>query len=135
MKNNKKSVYLRYEFSDEKGQLEGGDIFELDSLKEAQNMTAEILKVAHGDAVAVNVTIGLQAPFMGFLKNVGLTQKDIDAETVTADSVTLDEGKPSKKSAPKKKAAKKGAKKTASKKKAPAKAKSKTKTKAKAKKK
>lgn len=110
MKKAKKSVYLRYEFSDEKGKLEGGDIFELASVREAQNMATEIFKVALADGVAVNVTIGVEAPFMGFLKNVGLNVKHIQAEMVTDDSAPI-AAKPAKgaKAKPAKKAKKKAA--------------------------
>ncbi|MBC7386375.1 MAG: hypothetical protein H7301_09485 [Cryobacterium sp.] len=115
MKTTSNSVYLRYEFSNEKGKLEGGDIFQLASSKEAGKMAAEIFKVALGDGVAVNVTIGTEVPFMGFLKNVGLDKKHIESEMVTDDSEPVANAK--KKPSAKKKAVKKSASKPAKKKK------------------
>ncbi len=101
----KKSVFLRYEFSNEAGQLEGGDIFELPSIREANAMTVDILKVANQDGVAAHITVGYEAPFYGLLKNYGMTPAQIDAEKVTAPAPKA------KKSAPAKKAGKKTAKK------------------------
>ena len=82
MKKAKNTIYFRYEFSDEAGLPEGGDIFQLNSMKELQEMTAEILKVAHSDNVAVNLTIGEELPFFGFLKTAGMTKQDIEKELV-----------------------------------------------------
>jgi hypothetical protein len=110
MKKAKKSIYLRYEFTNEKGMREGGDIFEYSTLNQAQSMISEILKVTLSDGVAVNITLGEDKPFMGFLKGAGLTQEQIDAEKV--DFAAVSETK--KKAAPK--AAKKSSKKSSSKK-------------------
>jgi|GEM_PF-3494362 len=68
MKQTKKSVFLRYEFSNEAGQLEGGDIFEFPSNREAIAMSADILKIASQDGVAVHITVGAEKPFYGLLK-------------------------------------------------------------------
>lgn len=104
MKKAKNSIYLRYEFTNEKGKMEGGDIFEYSTLSQAQAMISEILKVTLSDGVAVNITLGQAKPFMGFLTNVGLTQEQIDAEKVDL------------KSLPPQKSAQKSVKKTAKKK-------------------
>ena len=98
MKQTKKSVFLRYEFSNEAGQLEGGDIFEFPSNREAIAMSADILKIASQDGVAVHITVGAEKPFYGLLKNYGMTAAQIDAEKVPAPSTE----KPLK-AAPKKK--------------------------------
>ena len=97
-KNPKKAatVYLRYEFSNEAGKLEGGDIFEFASLSEVQEMTSQIFKVAQSDGVAVNVTIGTEKPFFGFLKNVGLARKDIQMEMVPAELAPVSKNKKSR---------------------------------------
>jgi hypothetical protein len=113
MKKTKNSVYLRYEFTNEAGKLEGGDIFEFSTLSEAEGMSTEILKVAHSDGVAVNVTIGAKKAFFGFLKNVGMTSKDVKNEMVEQAFVPAQTK--SKKSSSKK-TSKKLAKKTAKKK-------------------
>ena len=81
-----KSVFFRYEFSDEKGKPEGGDIFEFSSLKQIEEMISEVLKVAKQDGVAVNLTVGIDKPFSGFLKNAGMSKKDIDLEKIESDS-------------------------------------------------
>ena len=94
MTKTKKSVFLRYEFSNEVGQLEGGDIFEFPSNRDALAMTSDILKVANQDGVAVHITVGLEQPFHGLLGNYGMTTKQIAAERVAP---------PAKKAAPKKK--------------------------------
>lgn len=88
MKKSKKSTYLRYEFTNKKGALEGGDIFSFATTAEAKAMITKILKVAHSDQVTVNLTIGPKASFFGFLKNVGMTQKDLDHEMVDPDQVS-----------------------------------------------
>ena len=93
MKKIKNSVYLRYEFSDEKGALEGGDIFEFASLKEVQGMVGKILKVANSDRVAVSIVVGEDLPFYGFLGNVGINREDAEKEIVVS--------KPAKKTAKK----------------------------------
>jgi hypothetical protein len=80
MKKNKNTIYVRYEFSDEKGRLEGGDIFEFFSLKLAQEFMSEAAKIAYSDGVAVNFTIGEETPFFGFLKMVGISRKEAEAE-------------------------------------------------------
>ncbi|MFL5814166.1 MAG: hypothetical protein ACJ763_11365 [Bdellovibrionia bacterium] len=111
MKKAKKSIYLRYEFTNEKGMREGGDIFEYSTLTQAQEMISEILKVTLSDGVAVNVTLGESKPFMGFLKGAGLTQEQIDAEKVDFNAVSASEkaGKTTKKKPAAKKATKKKA--------------------------
>jgi hypothetical protein len=109
MKKAKKSIYLRYEFTNEKGKMEGGDIFEYSTLNQAQSMINEILKVTLSDGVAVNITLGEEKPFMGFLTNVGLTQDQIEAEKVDLKSVAESE------KASKKKASKKSSKKSSKK--------------------
>src|SRR4051794_24930458 len=78
MKKSKSSIYVRYEFSSESGNPEGGDILQMNSMADIQEMVAEILKVAHSDQVTVNLTIGQEAPFFGFLKKVGMSQKSIE---------------------------------------------------------
>jgi hypothetical protein len=82
----KKTIFLRYEFSDEQGHPEGGDILEFSSIKKAQAMAEEILRVAHSDQVAVNLTIGRDKPFYGFLKTAGLSRKDLALEMVKLNS-------------------------------------------------
>ena len=117
MKKTKNSVYLRYEFTNEAGKLEGGDIFEFSSLSEVEGMSSEIIKVAHSDGVAVNLTIGHEKPFFAFLKNVGMTSLDVKSEMVEQAFVPAQTK--SKKSSSKKtskKPAQKTAKKTAKKK-------------------
>jgi hypothetical protein len=111
MKKTKASVFVRYEFSDESGQPEGGDILELASMKKAQEMAHEILSVAHSDGVAVNLTIGENLPMFGYLKNKGMTRKDIDSEMVDLDSEENEEAPAQKKAG--KKAGKKSGKKSA----------------------
>jgi hypothetical protein len=86
MKKAKNSVYFRYEFSDEIGHPEGGDIFEFPTLKGALEMAAEILKVAQSDEVAVNLTIGTAKPFFGFLENSGISRKSAEKEMVNHES-------------------------------------------------
>jgi hypothetical protein len=80
MKKTKKTIYVRYEFSDESGRLEGGDIFEFSNLKLAQEFMSEAAKVAYDDCVAVNFTFGEEKPFFGFLKMVGISRKEAEAE-------------------------------------------------------
>lgn len=98
MKKTKKSICLRYEFTNEKGVREGGDIFEYSTLKQAEAMISEILKVTLSDGVAVNITFGETKPFVGFLKDIGLTQAQVDAEKVDLAATSA----PKKKTAPKK---------------------------------
>lgn len=123
MKTSKSSTFFRYEFSDESGRPEGGDIFQFATLAEVQAMTTEILKVAQSDKVAVNLTIGGEGPFFGFLKNVGMSRKDAEKELVDRDLAPVAAGKApgGKKSAAKKTtkkaAAPKGSKKKKKKKK------------------
>ena len=114
MKKNKNTIYLRYEFSDETGRPEGGDVFQYDTLNKAQEMAAEIFKVAQSDQVTVNLTIGTESSFFGFLENVGLSRADVEKEMVEADMEPMKKvkakaasKKTSKKSATKKKAKKK----------------------------
>jgi hypothetical protein len=113
MKKAKKSIYLRYEFTNEKGLREGGDIFEYSTLNQAQSMISEILKVTLSDGVAVNITLGESKPFMGFLKGAGLTQEQIDAEKVDLAAISTPKQKAGQKQA--KKASKKASKKKAAK--------------------
>jgi hypothetical protein len=101
MKKTKKAICLRYEFTNEKGVREGGDIFEYSSLKQAEAMIGEILKVTLSDDVAVNITLGATKPFVGFLKNVGLTQDQIDAEKVDPSAAPASEKKGQKKASKK----------------------------------
>jgi hypothetical protein len=82
MKKAKSPIYFRYEFSDEIGHPEGGDIFEFPSFKNALEMAEEILKVAQGDKVAVNLTVGTEKPFFGYLANSGLSRKAAEKEMV-----------------------------------------------------
>lgn len=101
MKKSKTAIYCRYEFSNETGTPEGGDIFKFSSLKEVQEMASEIIKVAQDDAVTVNITMGGEKPFFGFLKKLGMSQQDIQKEMVDRD---LLDPAPAKKKASKKKA-------------------------------
>jgi len=82
MKNGKRMIYLRYEFSNESGKPEGGDIFEYVSTRDAIAMMSKALKVAHGDGVAVHFTVGEEKPFFGFLKAGGLSRKYAESEMV-----------------------------------------------------
>lgn len=75
-------IYFRYEFSDETGRPEGGDIFHFSSLKELRKMLGEVIGVAQEDGVTVSFTIGQDEHFFKFLKNTGLSQKEIDKEMV-----------------------------------------------------
>ena len=113
MKKAKSPIYLRYEFSDEVGHPEGGDIFEFPSFKHALEMADEILKVSHGDDVAVNLTIGTEKPFFGYLGNSGLSRKAAEKEMVNQEaplakakpqSKAKAKAKPATKKAPAKKA-------------------------------
>lgn len=99
----KKSIYFRYEFSDESGQPEGGDIFRFDSVGEVQAMVRKVIEVAQGDQVAVHITLGGEVPFFGMMQSGGLSQRDLEAEM--ADQASA------KKKTAKKKAAKKKARK------------------------
>jgi hypothetical protein len=99
MKQSKKTIYFRYEFSDETGKLEGGDIFQFSSVAKALEMTSKILKVAHSDGVAVNITTGEEKPFFGFLANVGINRARAEQEMVDLKVKT----KPAKKKTTKKK--------------------------------
>jgi hypothetical protein len=112
-KKNKSTIYFRYEFSDETGRPEGGDVFQFGSLNKVQEMAAEILKVAQSDQVTVNLTIGTEGSFFGFLKNVGLSRQDVEKEMVQADMAPMKKAKTkaTKKTASKKSVTKKKAKK------------------------
>ena len=104
MKKAKNPVYFRYEFSDEKGRPEGGDIFEFPSFKSALEMAADILKVAQGDEVAVNLTVGTEKPFFGYLANSGLSRKAAEKEMVNQEVLAAPaKAKPAKNKAPAKK--------------------------------
>ncbi len=109
MKKAKSPVYFRYEFSDERGHPEGGDIFEFPSFKNALEMADEILKVAQGDKVAVNLTVGTEKPFFGYLGNSGLSRKAAEKEMVKQETAPLPAkakaGKSAKTAAPAKKKA------------------------------
>jgi hypothetical protein len=78
----KSPLYLRYEFSDETGELEGGDIFQFSSLLNLKKMMSEVLNVAQSDGVTVSFTIGQDDNFFHFLKNTGLSQKEVEQEMV-----------------------------------------------------
>jgi hypothetical protein len=118
MKKAKTPIYFRYEFSDEVGYPEGGDIFEFASFKDALAMAADILKVAQGDKVAVNLTVGTEKPFFGYLGNSGLSRKAAEKEMVNQGTEAMPakgkaaKAKPTKKKAPAKKAPAKKAKST-----------------------
>jgi hypothetical protein len=75
-------IYFRYEFSDESGCPEGGDIFQFSSLKELQKMLGEVIGVAQEDGVTVSLTVGQDDLFFKFLKNTGLSQKEVEKEMV-----------------------------------------------------
>lgn len=114
MKNSKKSVFLRYEFSDETGKPEGGDIFEFKSTSEVLEMAEKIVKVAQADQVAVNLTIGQEKTFFGFLQNVGISYEDAETEMVDRDVAPIGKTQGTKKKASGKKgSAKKSSKKSA----------------------
>jgi len=107
MKKSKKSIYVRYEFSNEAGRPEGGDVLKFSSLKDIQEMTADILKVAQTDNVTVNLTIGQEIPFFGFLKKVGMSRKTVEKEMIDLDAVMAPiQDLPAKQKAPTKKKAK-----------------------------
>lgn len=109
----KKPTFLRYEFSDEKGRLEGGDIFEFTSIAQLQKLMSAVIDVADGDGVSISLTIGKEETFFNFLKNQGLTQKEISAEMTDISELPSMKEKKAKKPA-----AKKVAKKTRTSKKA-----------------
>ncbi len=75
-------TYFRYEFSDETGRPEGGDIFQFTTAKSLQKMLAEVIAVAENDGVTVSLTLGKDTNFFQFLKNVGLSQKEVEKEMV-----------------------------------------------------
>ena len=105
MKNSKKPIYIRYEFSNEAGRPEGGDILTFNTLGAAQAFIAEAFEVSLGDDVTVNLTAGRDKSFFGFLKSAGIDRKSAEEEIVTLVSEA-----PMKKKAPakaKKKAVKK----------------------------
>ena len=85
MKKAQSTIYVRYEFSDEKGTPEGGDVFQFTTMNDVLKMTADILKVAHSDGVAVNLTIGEETSFFGFLNEVGMNRKAVEKEMVALD--------------------------------------------------
>ena len=103
VKTNKGPIYFRYEFSDEAGLPEGGDIFQFSSLAKLQEMIGEVLKVGQSDNVTVSLTVGKEATFFSFLKNTGVSREDAESEMAAPDLVPL----PTKKKATKKKKAKK----------------------------
>jgi hypothetical protein len=103
MKKSKESIYFRYEFSDETGTPEGADIFEFSNFAKAEAMATEILKVAHGDQVAVSLTIGREKPFFKFLDAAGLSRKDAELEFVNQKAAKTAAKKTTKKKASKKK--------------------------------
>jgi hypothetical protein len=75
-------IYFRYEFSDETGCPEGGDIFQFSTLKELQKLLGEVIGVAQEDGVTVSFTIGQDDHFFKFLKNTGLSEKEVKKEMV-----------------------------------------------------
>lgn len=85
----KNTTYFRYEFSDEKGRPEGGDIFEFSSLAKLQKMLGEVVAVAQNDGVTVSLTIGQADHFFSFLKNSGLSQKEVENELVDSTMIPL----------------------------------------------
>src|SRR6476620_4202307 len=93
MKKAKSPIYLRYEFSDETGTPEGGDVFQYSSAQKVQALVEEILKVTHSDNVAVNLTIGEEGPFFGFLKKVGMSRKEVEKEIVDQSPIAETSGK------------------------------------------
>jgi hypothetical protein len=123
MKKSKNTMYIRYEFSNESGTPEGGDVFEFSSIQDIQEMASEIIEVAQKDKVSVNLTIGGEKPFFGFLKSVGLSREHVEAEIVQADD--MPPAIQDKKTTKKQKSAAKSAAKSPSKPKAKAKAKAK----------
>lgn len=97
-------VYFRYEFSDESGRPEGGDIFPFSSMKELKKMLSDVVSVAQEDGVTVSVTIGQDDHFFNYLKNTGLSQKEVDAEMVDLSDILVED---KKKASPAKKKTKK----------------------------
>jgi len=114
MKKIKNPIYFRYEFSDESGKPEGGDIFQFSTQAKVMAMIGKILKVAQSDNVAVNLTIGQEESFFGYLNEMGLSREDAETEMV---DLTIIPAAAKKSSVKKKAAKKKPAKKKASKKK------------------
>lgn len=82
-------TYFRYEFSDEAGCPEGGDIFQFSSTAQLQKMMKEVLSVAQHDEVTVSLTVGKGEHFFKFLKNTGLSQKEVEAEMVDETMIPL----------------------------------------------
>ncbi len=107
VKTTRAPIYFRYEFSDETGRPEGGDIFQFSSLKELQKMLGEVIGVAQEDGVTVSLTIGQDDHFFKFLKNIGLSQKEVAKEMVAPAVIPF----MAEKKAPKPKRAKKKKKK------------------------
>ncbi len=103
MSKNSKGIFFRYEFSNETGKLEGGDIFEFPNIAKVLTLLGKIIKVAHGDEVAVNITMGREKPFFGFLKNVGISRADAEREMVHPVAKTAKKAAAKKKPAAKKK--------------------------------
>ena len=89
MKKTKKDIYFRYEFSDETGRPEGGDIFRYSNMAKVQKMASEILKVAHSDGVAVSLVIGEEKTFFGLLKKSGMNRSAAEKEMVTEEVISL----------------------------------------------
>jgi len=103
MKAQKSSVYLRYEFSDESGKPEGGDVFKFDTLNEVQQMIKQAIAVAHSDDVTINITIGRETPFFGFLEEVGVSRKEIEDTLVDRKLAPIGKSKKAAKKKPAKK--------------------------------
>ena len=103
VKKTKSPIYFRYEFSDESGCPEGGDIFQFVSTVQLQKMMGKVLDVAQSDGVTVSFIIGQGDHFFSFLKNTGLTQKEVENEMVDPSVIPLSADK----KAPKPKQAKK----------------------------
>ncbi|MBC7692917.1 MAG: hypothetical protein H7222_14235 [Methylotenera sp.] len=114
-KANAKPMYLRYEFSDEKGTPEGGDIFEFESRNDVQKMISEIIGVAMADGVSVSIAVGEKSTFYPFLGHMGISQSAAEQEMVTAEVEVTPA--PAQKKSKKSKTAPKAAKKAKSKKK------------------
>ena len=78
----KNQLYFRYEFSDEAGRPEGGDIFRFASMANLKKMMTEVIAVAESDGVCVSFTIGKGEQFFKLLNNLGLSQKEVENEMV-----------------------------------------------------
>ncbi len=93
----KSPVYFRYEFSDEAGRPEGGDIFQFSSTDKIQSMMEDVLQVAQSDGVTVAFTVGDEKSFFNFLKNTGISRKEAEKELVDLSAIPAYSEKPVKK--------------------------------------